>query len=181
VVLASLVIGSLLGTRLCSGELPVTFQSPHVTRAAAATLAEDYARQVDAQIRAAKLDSVAELVTFSLSVTSSDLHFGLEHRTTLAFGKTEREGNCVEYANLFATVFNRAAERKQVAARAYVVRSDARVLGMKLPGPKLRDHDWVLVAPTRGHAQRLFVDPTLHDLGLDWDISRSVSGEVRAP
>jgi hypothetical protein len=181
VVLASLVIGSLLGTRLCSGELPVTFHSPHVTRAAAATFAEDYARQVDTQIKVAKSDSVAELVSFSLSVTASDLHFGLEHKTTLAFGKAEREGNCVEYAHLFATVFNRAAERKQVAARAYVVRSDARVLGVALPGPKLRDHDWVLVVPTRGHAQRLFIDPTLHDLGLDWDISRNVSGEVRAP
>ena len=114
-------------------------------------------------------------------MTGTNLHFGLEHKTTLRFGRKEREGNCVEYAHLFATVFNRAAGRKQVAARAYVVRSDARVLGVTLPGRGLSDHDWVLVVPTSARPEKLFIDPTLHDFGLDWDISRSVSGEVRVP
>jgi hypothetical protein len=180
-LLAGAFVGALLGTRLSSAELPVTFQSPHLARAAAARLDADYARSLDTQIKEATIGSVAELVRFSLRVTGSDLHFGLEHRTTLTFGTMEREGNCVEYAHLFATVFNRAAERKQIAARAYVVRSDARVLGMTVPGRGLGDHDWVLVVPTPAREQRLFVDPTFYDLGLDWDISRQVTGTVRAP
>jgi hypothetical protein len=181
VILVSAVIGTLLATRLSAAELPVTFQPPHVARVAAATLEEDYSRSVDTRIKEAQIGSVAELVRFSLGVTGADLHFGLEHKTTLEFGTKEREGNCVEYAHLFATVFNRAAERKEIAARAFVIRSDARVFGWKLPGRGLSDHDWVLVVPTPARAQRLFVDPTLYDFGLDWDISRSVSGDVRAP
>jgi len=171
----------MLVTRRSLAELLVTFHSPHTARTAAATLEEDFSRSVDTQIKEAKIGSVDQLVRFSLGVTGADLHFGLEHKTTLRFGAKEREGNCIEYAHLFATVFNRAAERKQVAARAYVVHSDARVLGRKLPIPGLDDHDWVLVVPTAAGAQRLFVDPTLYDFGLDWDISRSVSGDVRKP
>ncbi len=180
-----IAVSALAGLLLVAGhslaQLPVTFQSPHTVRAPAAKLDESFARAVDAKINDAKIGSVEQLVRFILDVTAADLHFGLEHKTTLAFGAKEREGNCVEYAHLFATVFNRAAERKQIAARAYVVRSDARVLGRKLSDPALADHDWVLVVPKAAGAQRLFVDPTLYDFGLDWDISRSVSGDVRAP
>jgi hypothetical protein len=44
-----------------------------------------------------------------------------------------------------------------------------------LRDPAWRDHDWVLVvARTPSGERRLFVDPTLHDMGLGWDISASV-------
>lgn len=77
--------------------------------------------------------------------------------------------------------FARQSLADHLVARAYVVRSDARVLGQKLSSPAFVDHDWVLIVPNVAGAKRLFVDPTLHDLGLDWDITRSVSGDVRTP
>ncbi len=171
----------LLIIRSCLAEVLVTFQAPHTTRAAAATVTRASLRDIDGEIERADAASVDALVRFALRVTGARLHFGLEHQTTLEFGEKEREGNCIEYAHLFATVFNRAAERKRIPARASVVRSDARVLGRTLPGRGLGDHDWVIVVPTERGENRRFVDPTFYDLGLDWDISRSVSGEVRVP
>jgi hypothetical protein len=181
VLIAGGLVGSLLFAQVSFADLPVTFHPPHAARAAAATLDEELSRSVDTRIADARITSVDELLRFSLDVAGADLHFGLDHKTTLRFGMKEREGNCIEYAHLFATVFNRAASRKHVGARAYVVHSDARVLGKKLPLRGLDDHDWVLVVPSAPGAQRLFVDPTFYDFGLSWDISRSVSGDVRAP
>lgn len=180
VLVLGAVAGSLLFAREGLADL-VTFQAPHRARVAAATLEPDLARTIDERLEAADVTSVGQLLHLSLDVTDSELHFGLDHKTTLRFGKKEREGNCVEYAHLFATVFNRGAERKHLAARAYVVRSDARVLGKRLSSPAFVDHDWVLIVPGVAGAKRSFVDPTLHDLGLDWDIARSVAGDVRPP
>jgi len=180
VLVIGAVAGSLLFARQSLADL-VTFQAPHSARAAAATLEGDLARSIDKRLEEADVTSVDQLLRLSLDITGADLHFGLDHKTTLRFGIKEREGNCVEYAHLFATVFNRGAERKHLAARAYVVRSDARVLGKRLSSPAFVDHDWVLIVPSVAGAKRLFVDPTLHDLGLDWDITRSVSGDVRTP
>ena len=140
----------------------VTFQSPHSVRAPAAILDDELTRAVDAKIATAKLGSVDELLHFALGVTGGDLRFGLEHKTTLKFGTKEREGNCIEYAHLFATVFNRAADRKHVAARAYVVHSDARVLGKRLSTPGLDDHDWVLFVPALAASS-----PPVNELGKD--------------
>jgi hypothetical protein len=179
-ILVSAVGLLLLVARSCVADVVVRFQSPHLTRMPAATLDDDLSRSADAAINEANVASGDDLVRFSLGVTGAHLHFGLEHKTSLRFGVQEREGNCIEYAHLFATVFNRAAERKKVAARAYVVHSEARVLGRRLPGRGLGDHDWVIVVPTAG-GQRRFVDPTFYDFGLDWDVSRSVSGDVRVP
>ena len=172
--------GSLLFTGQSLADL-VTFQAPHRARAPAATLEPELARSVDTRLDEAHVTSAGQLLHLSLDITGADLRFGLDHKTTLRFGTKEREGNCVEYAHLFATVFNRGAERKHFAARAYVVRSDARVLGKKLSSPAFVDHDWVLIVPNVAGAKRSFVDPTLHDLGFDWDIARTVSGDVRAP
>jgi hypothetical protein len=180
VLVIGALAGSLLFARRSLADL-VTFQPPHSARAAAATLEQDFARSIDKRLEAADVTSVDQLLRVSLDITDADLRFGLAHKTTLRFGIEEREGNCVEYAHLFATVFNRGAERKHLAARAYVVRSDARVLGQKLASPAFVDHDWVLIVPNVAGAKRSFVDPTFHDLGLGWDITRSVSGDVRTP
>ena len=181
VIVVAATCGVLLVARHSSAELLVTFQAPHVVRAPAATLEDDFAQSIDAQLGAAQVGSVDELLHLSLDVTGRDLHFGLDHVTTLRFGAKDREGNCIEYAHLFATVFNRGATQQHVAAPAYVVHSDARVLGKKLAGRGMGDHDWVLVVPSAPGEKRLFVDPTFHDLGLDWDVSKSVVGPVRTP
>jgi hypothetical protein len=158
----------------------VTFETPHAVRAPSASLEPAMAKALDALATQAKLATVDELIGFSLRATGKALHFGLAHKTDLAFDGKEREGNCVEYAELFATVFNR--ERGSIDARAWVVRSDARFLGQTMSQPALKDHDWVLlVVRTPTGAKRLYVDATLDDIGLGWDISRAVHGEVRAP
>lgn len=123
------------------------------------------------------------MLRFALDATGRRLHFGLGHRTSLAFDETEREGNCIEYAHLFGTVFERAAARVHLDARAFVVHSDdARVVGGKLGLPGFGDHDWSLVVVrTAAGERRLFVDPTLYDAGLGWDIAGSVRGDVPVP
>jgi hypothetical protein len=41
------------------------------------------------------------------------------------------------------------------------------------------DHDWVLIQDGAGEdARRWYVDPTMHDFGLGWDISANVRGPV---
>lgn len=132
------------------------------------------------QARAAAPTSPDDLVALALRATSSALHFGLSHRTRLTFDGVEREGNCVEYAELFASIVNREQGRGNV--RAWVVRSDAAILGETSKNPAWKDHDWVLVvARTSEGTRRLYVDPTLYDMGLGWDISRAVLGDVRTP
>jgi hypothetical protein len=183
--LASLFLCALLAISLerpTHAQLPVTFHAPHTVRASTATLAPELARTVDAAIREAAPDSIDAALHLALDATGQQFHFGLGHPTTLAFGAKEREGNCIEYAHLFALIFARATTQRGIAARAYVVHSaDARVLGEKLGARGLGDHDWVLVVGTAGPPRRLFVDPTFFDFGLGWDIAAAVAGDVRAP
>jgi hypothetical protein len=157
-----------------------TFESPHLVRAPAASLNLELGQSFDAHAAAAKITTPDGLVAFGLSATADSLHFGLGHRTRISFDAAEREGNCVEYAELFATIVNR--ERGKVDARAWVVRSDARILGETARDPAWKDHDWVLVVVgTPAGMKRLYVDPTLYDMGLGWDISGAVHGDVRPP
>lgn len=162
--------------------LVLTFGPPHHVKRPAASIDAAVLSTLDARIDAAHLATAADVLRFALDATAARLHFGLAHRTSLAFGP-EREGNCIEYAHLFAAVFERARARAHVDARAFVVHSDdARVLGERLGAPGLDDHDWALVV-VRGAAgeTKLYVDPTLYDAGLGWDIAGSVTGEVRPP
>jgi hypothetical protein len=100
----------------------------------------------------------------------------------MAFTGAEREGNCIEYSHLFARVFDKAAAKGGLGARAYAVHSaQARFFSKTLPMRGWGDHDWVLIQEGSGpDAKRWFVDPTLHDFGLGWDISANVRGPVSA-
>ena len=172
--------GAMVPARDANAQILVSFDAPHAVRAPSAAMDLARTRQVDVQADAAAIATPDDLVAFALRVTAGALHFGLAHRTRLSFDSTDREGNCVEYAELFASIFNR--EHGTVDARAWVVRSDAKILGKTARDPAWKDHDWVLVvvrAP--GEAKRLYVDPTLYDMGLGWDVSRAVTGDVRVP
>lgn len=152
----------------------LAFGAPHVARPPRATLSAALAMRLDAMPKPQSVDTALKL---ALDATAAQLHFGLQHRTSTTFDVTEREGNCVEYAELFATIFNR--EKGSLDARAYAVHSaEARVLGQRLADPAYRDHDWALVV---AGDRRLFVDPTLYDEGFGWDISRAVVGPVTVP
>jgi hypothetical protein len=158
----------------------LSFGPPHHVKRPAATIEPASLRALDEQIDGAHLTDAAGVLRFALDATSARLHFGLGHRTSLAFGP-EREANCIEYSHLFATLFDRASERAHIQAKAFVVHSDdARVLGERVNRPGYSDHDWsVVVVHTAAGDSRLFVDPTLYDAGLGWDISASVVGDVR--
>ncbi|HVH43354.1 MAG TPA: hypothetical protein VM925_13460 [Labilithrix sp.] len=158
-------------------QMLVGFHSPHVVRVPGAVIDSALAERLDAEARAATLATPGELVTFALRSTAKELHFGLSHHTRLWFDGVEREGNCVEYAALFASIINR--EHGSVDAHAWVVRSDASILGQTVPHRAWKDHDWVLVV-VNGN-ERMYVDPTLYDMGLGWDISRAVRGTVPVP
>lgn len=155
--------------------------APHTARRSTATLDEALRRAVDAGLAKAPPGSVEEALDYSLSVTDRLFHFGLEHPTSLSFVAAEREANCIEYAQAFARVFERVAEKGKLKARAFVIHShNARVFGQKLPFRGWEDHDWVLIEDRTGpgDARRLYVDPTLHDAGLGWDVSSNVKGEI---
>jgi len=173
------VCAALLARRAIA-QMLVTFQSPHVVRAPTARMDARLGQRIDDGAAAAKIATPDDLVAFALHATTNALHFGLRHPTHLTFDPEEREGNCVEYAELFASTLNR--EHGKVDAHAWVVRSDARVLGAKMSDPAWRDHDWVLVV-VRGPEgpRRLYVDPTLYGMGLGWDIAGAVRGDVRVP
>jgi hypothetical protein len=163
----------------------LTFGPPHHVKRSAAAIDAAVLGEIDRQIDAAPPTDAAGVLRLALDSTASRLHFGLGHRTSLAFG-AEREGNCIEYAHLFAALFERIRARVHVDAHAYVVHSDdARVLGERLSAPGYGDHDWCLVVvrgpPTRTGDTQLFVDPTLYDAGFGWDVRDSVTGDVRAP
>jgi hypothetical protein len=156
---------------------------PHTAKRSAAVLEKPLERAVDASLAKSEPDSVEGAMDVALSVSDRILRFGLAHTTSLSFAAAEREGNCIEYAHLFARVFDRAAARAKLDARAYVVHSGkAVVLGHKLPFRGFEDHDWVLIQQGSGDdARRWYVDPTMHDAGLGWDISASVRGAVKLP
>jgi hypothetical protein len=153
----------------------LTFQAPHAVRVPIAVLDPAFGQRIDGEASRAKIVTADDLVTFSLRATASALHFGLGHATRLSFDGADREGNCVEYAELFGSIVNREHGSQDV--HAWVVRSDARIMGKAVPNPAWRDHDWVLVlVHTPQGPRRLYVDPTLYDMGMGWDISSAVVG-----
>ncbi len=183
----SVTLVILLFATAAAAALPhygLELHAPHAARRSTATLDEPLRKAIDSNLERAKPASVDEALDFALSVTDRVLHFGLEHMTRLSFTTEEREANCIEYAQLFGRVFDRAAAKGGHKARAYVVHSDdARVFGQRVPLRGFDDHDWVLIEDRSepGEARRLYVDPTLHDAGLGWDIAAAVKGEVRLP
>jgi hypothetical protein len=118
-----------------------------------------------------------EIEQAALELTARTLHFGLGHRTSSRFDE-EREGHCVEYAELFAALFNGIADGSNASSHARVVRSaPASIWSVQLPGRSFRDHDYDLVS-TPGEADR-FIDPTFYDVLLGRSLSSNVRGTVR--
>lgn len=99
------------------------------------------ARELDREIERKPPRTVEEAIDLAVRVTRERLRFGLSHRTSLAFDVPVREGNCVEYAQLTAWVIARA----HADAHAQVVRSRARLFGLRVPLRGWDDHDWVRV------------------------------------
>jgi hypothetical protein len=181
-----ITIALLLVATAAAAALPhfaFELQAPHAARRSAAALDPALDRAIEAGLDKSKPNTVEEARDFALSVTDKLLRFGLGHKTSLSFSLGEREANCIEYAELFARVFERAAAAARLPAKVYVVHSGkARLFGQKVPMRGWDDHDWVILEDrTSGEAERLFIDPTLHDAGLGWDIASNVKGTVKLP
>ena len=116
-IAALLVLGSVVGAVLVAG---LRLLPPHEIKPPDA----DVAPRLRTALVSSLLPhpSVGELTTAVLQITDDNLHFGLSHRTTLTFG-APREGNCIEYARLFAALFNVGATRAGLRARAFAVHS----------------------------------------------------------
>jgi len=171
------VVLLVMGVRLAPMVF-IRFNGPHRLSAPAAVLDPAVVQSLG---HVPRPSSAEEVIAAALDETSRRLHFGLSHRTTLHFGSAEREGNCIEYAHLFASLVRRFGHDAGLDVTATVVRSfDPRLAGQTIPGRSFADHDWALVE-TREGQQRWFVDPSLHDLGLGWDIGQLVRGPVGTP
>ena len=164
----------------------VELQGPHAARRSSATLDEELGSVIETALDKSKPDNVDAALDFSLSATDKFLFFGLSHPTSKLFTTTPREGNCIEYAELFARIFERTAKGAHLDARVFVIHSDkARLFGQKMPFRGWGDHDWVVIedrsAGPKEEVRRLFVDPALHDARLGWDIESNVKGTVTLP
>jgi hypothetical protein len=181
--LGSIAAIGLLDVGFAGADAPargLSIDPPHHVRKSAATLDLALTREVYAEVVDADVRSTRDAIELALRITGRHLTFGLSHRTSLAFGVTDREANCVEYAHLFAKIFDFVQRKGQLGARAYEVHSDkASFFGIRIAFRGLGEHDWALVVDRNG--QRTFVDPTFADAGLDWDIHSNVHGELSVP
>lgn len=176
---AALVIGALAIASVSAAAVGLELLPPHTARRSAATLDTKLLAEIDAATAAAAPSTVEAARDLALEITARHLHFGLDHPTSLAFGAVDREGNCIEYAHLFARVFDRIVAARGIRARAYAVHSaSARLFGLKLPMRGFDDHDWALVESS---AATHYVDPSFFDAGLGWDTRAHVVGSVKAP
>ncbi len=161
----------------------VTFGAPHEILPTPAGLTGRAGADLDRALAERSPRDRTAAVAFALDYTARRLRFGLGHPTSLDFSRVPRQGNCVEYAYLFAAAFNAAAARAHLTARAFRVHSDAaRVFGMALPLRGWTDHDWTLVVdPADG--TRLYLDPTLYDAWLGPWAATNVrdKGAIRLP
>ena len=175
-----LAIVGLLAFAVAMTRAHVGLHAPHSTRISAAMLEPALSAAVEVKLAESRLRTVEQAMQFSLRQTGTALRFGLGHPTRLTFGVLEREANCIEYAHFFARVFDMAAQKNKLPAKAYVVHSTrADVFDMVVPLPGMRDHDWVLIADnTPGEKRHWLVDPTFDDVWLGWDLSKNVDGDV---
>lgn len=179
IALAVLAILGFLAFGIALARARVGLLGPHVVQGSLARFDAPLDAAIRYQIEAEKLQTVEEALRFSLKITGNQLRFGLGHPTKYAFGAETRSANCIEYAHLFVRIFDMAATRHKIKAKAYVVHSTrAEVFQRSLPFPGLRDHDWVLIVDNVDK-RRWFVDPSFDDVGLGWDLETNVVGDVR--
>jgi hypothetical protein len=150
-------------------------RGPHQVRVVARPLDADKQDELEQALSRIDPRTPEAVLRFALDFTASSLTFDLAHPTRLTFGRGSRPGNCIEYAYLFSQAYNAGAKRAGLSARARPVHGpDARVFGLKVPVRGRADHDWALVMD-RG--EPVYVDPTLYDHWLGWDIALNVDDD----
>lgn len=180
VLLAIVAILGLVVVFIAMARAQIGLLGPHVVQPSLARFDAPLDAAIRYQIEAEKPQTVDAAMRLALKITGNQLRFGLGHPTKFAFGADVRAANCIEYSHLFVKIFEMAASRNKIAAKAQVVHSSrAEVFGQVLPFPGLRDHDWVVIVDNVDK-RKLFVDPAFADAGLGWDLAPNVVGDVRA-
>lgn len=148
-----------------------------VHRRRALEAAVDPALVAQCEARARALGGTADAVLdAALEATEGALRFGLWHASSMSFrAGRAREGNCVEYAQLYGALAQRVGARLGLPLRVTVLRSDARLFGLRVPGRAFADHDWVLV---QGAGEARYVDASFADVGLGQSVRWNVRGAV---
>ena len=170
-----LVVGGFLAARL-----GIRFGGPHVVLASAPALNAEKRRDLAKALAMHPPLTLAEMRDFALDYTAKSLRFSLGHPISYQFDLGVRDGNCVEYSYLFAQAFNAAAGANEVArggvrARAFAVRSThANFFGAAIPLAGFEEHDWVLIVGDGAGGERMYVDPTLYDAHLGWNVKWNV-------
>jgi hypothetical protein len=158
----------------------MSLRPPHRIQPERAILTRALQREVVSEASGANAADIGAAVGLALSMTARKLRFSLRHTTSYRFDTSERPAHCGEYAQLYVSVLQRVLSVSGLRASVLAIRSDARAAGRALPWRQWRDHDWVLVVES-GTARRWFVDPSLHDMGLGWDVADNVSGKDLLP
>lgn len=153
---------------------------PHELLSYQASLSASLERRVDRLATARSIEHPRQGIDLALELTSQSLRFSPEFDELWEFDVSERAANQAAYSQLFSAIFNRIAEGRSIKARAWVVQSKSpRVFGLPIPHAAFKQHDWVIVQPTEGTAaESWFVDPTLHDALLGWNIEGNVTGLI---
>jgi hypothetical protein len=169
-VLFLLLLGAGIGARAS-----LALIAPHEVLPSVATLSPEKRADLEQELDFNRPFDRDQAIDFALDYTAQSLSFSLGHPTSFEFGAGKRKGNCVEYAALFVAVFEAASKRAGSSARAWRVRSQARVFNKVVPIKGFADHDWILVHDPADGA-RIYLDPTLYDAWLSSNLTRNVKG-----
>lgn len=165
VLAAGLVVGGRLTLRLRN----------HNTRSPLADLTHDLQVAIQKSTDGKTPGDMRSVIELSCQVTSRFLRFGTHHTTRLRFDTTQREGNSIEFATLFSSIFNQLTRWAKIEARASVVHSEQ----VKALGRSLAYHEWVVVEQKDGG--RWYIDPVLASYHLGWNLEGNVEGDVPQP
>jgi hypothetical protein len=165
-----LLVGAGIGARAS-----LALIAPHEVLPSVTTLSPEKRADLEQELDFNRPFDRDQAIDFALDYTAQSLSFSLGHPTSFEFGAGKRKGTCVEYAALFVAVFEAASKRAGSSARAWRVRSQARVFNKVVPFKGFADHDWILVHDPADGA-RIYLDPTLYDAWLSSNLTRNVKG-----
>jgi hypothetical protein len=171
----------LVGTGIAA-RISFALVAPHAVSPPVARLSQEKRAQLDEELDYNRPFDRDQAIDFALDYTAQSLSFSPAsgRAASFDFGVGKRKASCEEYAALFVAVFEAASKRAGSTARAWRVRSQARVFDKVIPLKGYGDHDWILVHDPADGA-RIYLDPTLYDLWLGSTVTRNVKGGAAIP
>jgi hypothetical protein len=171
-----IAVVSVVGVAIAATRVyAIEYRPPHVLLPVPAPLGAPEQRSLDSTLEKENPRDREQVIDFALSFTGRNLFFGMGHSSGFEFPDgSPRAASSVDYTYLFVLVFDAAARRANLPARAYRVRTlDARLFGLEITVGGLGDHDWALIVDPSDGA-RFYEDPTFSDVYLGANIERNV-------